>query len=102
MEGRNHWLPQSFYPSLGHRQYLFRGSLDHFRRAGADPNEPEVKSAVLTIVLAYLYSGREAEAWNALEAMWPPTDRKRIQDAIVKARATGLLSQLTGKVEEGY
>jgi hypothetical protein len=72
--------------------------LQAFLASGSDPDW-EVKSAVLTVVLEYLYSGREQEAWKVLAEMWPPGDRKRIQPAIVKARAGGLLRQLNGKVE---
>jgi hypothetical protein len=50
-----------------------------------------VKPLVLTIVLAYLYSGREAEAWKALDEMWPRFDRQRIKKLIVETRAKGLL-----------
>jgi hypothetical protein len=32
------------------------------------------KIKVLEIVWAYLYSGREQDAWNALADMWPPAD----------------------------
>jgi hypothetical protein len=47
--------------------------------------------AVLTIVLAYLYSGQERQAWTALDQMWPKFDVQRIRAEIVKARARGIL-----------
>jgi hypothetical protein len=50
-----------------------------------------VKPLVLTIVLAYLYSGREDQAWKALEEMWPRFDQQRIRKLIVETRAKGLL-----------
>jgi hypothetical protein len=50
-----------------------------------------VKPLVLTIVLAYLYSGREEQAWKALDEMWPPFDRQRIKKLIVETRGKGLL-----------
>jgi hypothetical protein len=81
------------------RKLLTPQKLQVFLAAGSDPDF-ELKSAVLTVVLEYLYSGREQEAWKALAEMWPPGDRQRIQAAIVKARAGGLLSQLGGKVEK--
>lgn len=37
------------------------------------------KIEVLEIVWAYLYSGRDAEAWSALQGMWPPQDFERIR-----------------------
>jgi hypothetical protein len=51
----------------------------------------DVKPLVLTIVLGYLYSGREALAWEALDEMWPSFDRNRIKSLILKMRAEGLL-----------
>jgi hypothetical protein len=81
------------------KKLLTPEKLQAFLSAGSDPDF-ELKSAILTIVIEYLYSGREQEAWKALAAMWPPGDRPRIQAAIVKARAGGLLSQLSGKVEK--
>ena len=53
----------------------------------------EVKVKVLEIVWAYLYSGREQEAWHALTAMWPAADVDRIHAALAKMRAEGMHSQ---------
>jgi hypothetical protein len=55
----------------------------------------DAKPVVLEIVLSYLYSGREAEAWQTLDEMWPATDRTRIKTLIVETRAAGLLSELS-------
>jgi hypothetical protein len=46
---------------------------------------------VLEIVWSYLYSGREPEAWSALEDMWPSSDVERIRAAILNARRHGIL-----------
>ncbi len=54
------------------------------------------KIKVLEIVWAYLYSGREQEAWKALAEMWPPADFNRIRGAIQNARAHGILRQVDG------
>ena len=54
------------------------------------------KERVVQIVWAYLYSGREEQAWAALDQMWPPADRDRIRDAIVSARARGIRAQIDG------
>jgi hypothetical protein len=54
------------------------------------------KERVAQIVWAYLYSGREEQAWNALEQMWPPADRDRIRAAIVSARNRGIRAQIDG------
>jgi hypothetical protein len=48
---------------------------------------------VLTIVLNYLYSGREEQAWQALDVMWPPSDKERVRGLILERRARGLLAQ---------
>ncbi len=55
----------------------------------------DAKPVVLEIVLSYLYSGREAEAWQALEEMWPEGDRARIKTLIINTRAAGILPKLT-------
>lgn len=52
------------------------------------------KIKVLEIVWAYLYSGREQEAWRALADMWPAGDMDRIRTAILSARARGIRSQI--------
>ena len=54
---------------------------------------PTVKR-VLIIVLDYLYSGREAQAWQALSEMWPQSDQARIRAIITERRSRGMLSQL--------
>ncbi|HMC31683.1 MAG TPA: hypothetical protein VKL99_12675 [Candidatus Angelobacter sp.] len=45
----------------------------------------------LQIVLAYLYSGREAQARKALEEMWPSFDQDRIWKLIFDRRSKGIL-----------
>jgi hypothetical protein len=52
------------------------------------------KISVLEIVWGYLYSGREREAWSALEEMWPPRDMERIRAAIAAEHRRGLLRNL--------
>ena len=54
------------------------------------------KMKVLEMVWAYLYSGREQEAWRILAEMWPEADVERIRTAIVKARAGGISNQVDG------
>jgi hypothetical protein len=58
------------------------------------------KIKVLEIVWAYLYSGREAEAWAALQQMWPSRDLNRIQAKISEVPQRGILhgvDRKTGK-----
>jgi len=54
------------------------------------------KIKVLEIVWAYLYSGREQEAWQALTDMWPTSDFERVRAALTSARASGIPGQLDG------
>ena len=54
------------------------------------------KVRVLEIVWAYLYSGREQDALQALTDMWPAADFDRIRTLIVKARVAGIASQVDG------
>jgi hypothetical protein len=54
------------------------------------------KIKVLEIVWAYLYSGREQEAWHSLAEMWPAADVDRIRAALVNGRARGIHSQADG------
>ena len=60
---------------------------------GTDVNG-EAQSAALNVVLAYLYSGREKQAWHALSIMWPITDQARMKELIMKTRTKGILSQI--------
>jgi len=45
----------------------------------------------LTIVFAYLYSGREEQARQALRELWPPFDQERIWNLILETRHNGVL-----------
>jgi hypothetical protein len=46
------------------------------------------------VVLNYLYSGREDQAWQALDEMWPPADESRVRSLILERRKRGLLAQI--------
>ena len=54
------------------------------------------KMKILDIVWAYLYSGREEDAWHALRSMWPSADFDRVKAAILDAKAHGVSSQVDG------
>jgi hypothetical protein len=62
-------------------------------------NLERTKTKVLQIIWAYLYSGREEEAWRELTEMWPPSDFDRIRTAILSARSKGILAQADGPSE---
>lgn len=55
-----------------------------------------VKIKVLEIVWAYLYSGREQDAWRSLAEMWPTADVDRIRAALLKTRELGIHSEADG------
>ena len=55
-----------------------------------------VKTQILEIVWAYLYSGREQEAWRSLTEMWPARDVERIRLVVANARSNGILAQIDG------
>jgi hypothetical protein len=78
----------------------FKGS-DGRLTAIASPSTAErmhhlrmMKIKVLEIVWAYLYSGREQDAWRTLAEMWPAADIDRIRAAL--ARARGIHGQADG------
>jgi hypothetical protein len=76
------------------RQRLTKPELDQFRTAGPSPQKPEVHAAVVTIVVEYLYSGREQQAWQTFGEMWPAATQQRVKQLILDTRARGLASQL--------
>ncbi|SRR5712691_4514869 len=45
----------------------------------------------LMIVFAYLYSGREEQAHQALQELWPRFDQERIWNLIIQTRHNGIL-----------
>ena len=53
-----------------------------------------VRSSVLSIVIDYVYSGREPQARETVDTMWPAWDRERVWNDIVNTRSVGLLEQL--------
>jgi hypothetical protein len=65
-------------------------SMDHLHRLLV------TKIKVLEIVWAYLYSGREQDAWHTLADMWPPADFDRIRASILSGRGRGISSEVDG------
>jgi len=51
---------------------------------------------VLIIVENYLYSGREDQAWKALDELWPASDKDRVKNLMLERRGRGLLAQVNG------
>jgi hypothetical protein len=73
-----------------------RLSGEHFAADGQSSDLLATKVKVLEIVWAYLASGREQEAWDALNQMWPASDVGRVQAAILTASKRGLRGQVDG------
>jgi hypothetical protein len=78
-----------------------RKSLAQFRSASSreaftgDNSSRHTASAVLRIVFAYLYSGRQTQAHNTLRKMWPPFDQDRVWKLILETRRQGILGYTT-------
>ena len=70
-------------------------------RSRTDSREWRLKSLILEIVWAYMYSGREEAAWRALRDMWPAAEVSRVATEITQARARGLRSQVDGISHSG-
>lgn len=80
------------------RRELTSADLEKFRQSRYNDRMftdqlPTVRR-VLTIVLNYLYSGREEQGWKALDEMWPVSDQGRVKNLIQQRRGRGLLAQL--------
>jgi hypothetical protein len=54
----------------------------------------DAKSAVLAMVVNYLYGGRGEEAWKTIREMWTDNDKDRIRQAILLSRSRGVLSEV--------
>ncbi|WP_109485594.1 energy transducer TonB [Occallatibacter savannae] len=60
------------------------------------------KISVLELVCAYLYSGRESQAWNALSDYWPLQDLPRMRDAITDLHSRGILRNIEHSRSQPY
>ncbi len=55
----------------------------------------ETEAEVLEIVWAYLYSGRQEQAWGELEKAWPESNVEQVKAAILAAYDQGIAAQAT-------
>lgn len=81
------------------RKLLDSAKVASFRRVAkyddaASSDFGDIIPPILNITLAYLYSGREAEARKTLDQMWPPSDVDRIKKRIAETKANGITSTL--------
>lgn len=81
------------------RKKLTPQALEQFRSTGPKPDNAEVRAAILTVVLEFLYSGREEEAWKAFNSMWPESTREKTKKLILDTKARGVLTSVNGNVE---
>jgi hypothetical protein len=51
----------------------------------------ETEENILSIVLAYLYGGKNQEAWKTLHRYWPPKDERRMRELIKNTAEGGFL-----------
>lgn len=58
------------------------------------------KAEILEIVLLYVYSGRNADAWHSLADMWPASDVQRIRTEIMKLYDSGIRRQCETGIRE--
>jgi hypothetical protein len=76
------------------RKSLTPESIEKFRQSDGHQFElMTTKSAILGIVLEYLYGGRPQQAWKEFESMWPETDQSRMRQLIEDTRAKGILGK---------
>jgi hypothetical protein len=68
--------------------------LSKFRaRDKPDAETDDTRKLVLTIVLAYIYAGRQDQAWQTLDEMWPAQDKERIKALIIEQRGRGFVGR---------
>jgi hypothetical protein len=81
------------------RDELTPAALDKFRKSSVHQSmfvdQAQTVKLVLTVVLNYLYSGREQQAWQSLDDMWPPSDKNRVRSLILERQSRGLLAHLS-------
>jgi hypothetical protein len=79
------------------RSQISSADLEKFRKSNYSDrlfmDQVPVARQVLTIVLDYLYSGRDQKAWDTLNELWPAADISRVKSLILERRARGLLAE---------
>jgi len=81
--------------SQGNQKALTARGLRHLRTLKGNPSDDEgARKTIyraLSIAFAYLYSGRDIQAHQALQKMWPPFDQERVWNLILETRHNGIL-----------
>jgi hypothetical protein len=92
----SHEYARNYDEIIRHSQKALTG--ENRRRLKALTEKPsdaepvrEARYNALMIVFAYLYSGREAQARQALHDLWPAFDQERIWNLILERRHDGIL-----------
>jgi hypothetical protein len=78
------------------RESLTKSDLQRFRtqQIKDEFHRGQVRGYILKIVYSLLYTGRTAEAKQALNEMWPPNDKDRVWHNIEMERSQGVLAQV--------
>jgi hypothetical protein len=80
------------------RKQITPEDLENFRKSNYHDklflNQYPTVHKVLTIVLDYVYSGRQDLAWQTLDEMWPAADVSRVKSLIRERRGRGMLANL--------
>ncbi|MGB8412283.1 MAG: hypothetical protein WCE23_05600 [Candidatus Binatus sp.] len=79
------------------REALTAHDIAQFLKAPALEKNDGIKATILGLLLNYLYSGREQQAWQALHEMWPADDQERLKKALLAVYHTGILAQTDGR-----
>ncbi|MBS1804516.1 MAG: hypothetical protein JST28_14215 [Acidobacteria bacterium] len=85
------------------RSQLNKDDLAEFKRSDGKPSLKTLQSgeelhrlmrtkiSIMEVIWEYLYSGRDKQAWAALEELWPSRDSDRIRSAISDLHSRGVL-----------
>lgn len=78
------------------RSHISEQEIENFRadRIADDFLRSQVKGYVLKIAFCYLYTGREQQAKDFIDRVWPSSDSARLWQSITRLRSGGVLRNL--------
>ena len=79
------------------RSHVSEQEFENFRanRIADDFRKGQVKGYILKIAFCYLYTGREQQAKEFIDRIWPSNDSARLWQSIIKLRSEGVLRSVT-------
>lgn len=79
------------------RSYVSEQEFQNFRanRIADDFRRGQVRGYILKIAFCYLYTGREQQAKEFIDRVWPSDDSARLWQSITKLRSEGVLRNVT-------